>query len=79
MTNIDVSKLTPILNNPSNASYYTNGVIYFKDETPANTVGVNNTKAVRLQKGGSLPNTGMTIVTEDGLYVQGDVQHRHHI
>jgi hypothetical protein len=72
VTNIDVSKLTPILNNPGNASYYTNGVIYFKDETPANTAGVNNTKAVRLQRGGSLPTTGMTIVTEDGLYVQGD-------
>jgi hypothetical protein len=60
------------LNNPSNASYFTNGVIYFKDETPLNTTGVNDAKALRLIKGGSLPNGGMTVVTEDGIYVQGD-------
>jgi len=72
VTNLDVSKLTPLLNNPSNASYFTNGVIYFKDETPLNTTGVNDTKALRLIKGGSLPNGGMTVVTEDGIYVQGD-------
>ena len=72
VTNLDVAKLTTILNNPSNAAYFTGGVIYFKDETPLNTSGVNNTKAVRLEKGGSLPNSGLTIVSEDGIYVHGD-------
>jgi hypothetical protein len=70
VTNLDVSKLTPILN--ANPDRFVNGVIYFKDETPNGTTGVNNKKALRLLKGGSLPDRGMTIVTEDGVYIQGD-------
>ncbi len=68
-TDIDVSKLTPLLNGYAG---YATGVVYFKDETPTGTAGVNNKKAARLVKGGSLPNLGMTFVTEDGAYIQGD-------
>ncbi len=69
-TNIDISKLTTILNN--NLTTYANGVIYYKDETPNGTAGVSNKRAARLLKGGTLPSNGMTFVTEDGVYVQGD-------
>ena len=72
VTNLDVSKLTPLLDNTSNSSYYSTGVIYFKDQTPPKTAGVYEKKAVRMLKGGTLPRLGMTLVTEDGIYVQGD-------
>ncbi len=68
-TNIDVSKLTPLLDGYTG---YQGGVIYFKDETPTDTAGVSNQRAARLQKGGTLPTIGMTFVTEDGVYIHGD-------
>jgi hypothetical protein len=69
VTNIDMSQLTTLLNGYTD---YTNGVVYFKDETPAGTASVNDKHAVRLQRGGTLPDIGLTFVTEDGAYVQGD-------
>ena len=69
VTNVDVAKLTPLLNGYAG---YSSGVVYFKDVTPTGTSGVSNKRAARLQKGGTLPTIGMTFVTDGGVYVHGD-------
>ena len=66
---VDVSKLTPALNGYSDY----NGVVYITDATNADTSGnTGNSDAIRLKKGGVLPDAGMTIATDGAIYVQGD-------
>ncbi len=66
---VDVSKLTPALN--GYADY--NGVVYIADATHADVNGNSgNSDAIRLKKGGTLPDNGMTMVTDGAIYVQGD-------
>ena len=66
---IDVSKLTPVLN--AYSSY--NGVLYVSDITNADSnLETSNVDAIRLKKGGVLPNQGMTVVSDGAVYVQGD-------
>ena len=45
-----------------------NNVIYIKDRTTTGT----NPKAVRLKNGGQLPTNGLTVASENPVYVQGD-------
>jgi hypothetical protein len=66
VTNVDVDKLTPLLNGYTG---YSTGVIYFKDETPTGTAGVSNKRAARLKKGGVLPTIGMTYHATTGAIV----------
>lgn len=66
---VDVSLLTPYLN--SLGSY--NGVVYISDITGASNNGDTlDTSAIRLRKGGVLPDNGMTVVSDGGIYIQGD-------
>jgi hypothetical protein len=65
--NIDVSLLTPVLNTASGF----NGVLYVHDTTPK-VSGDNDPRTIRLKKGGVLPNTGLTIASQNPVYVQGD-------
>ncbi len=66
---VDMSKLTPALN--GYASY--NGVVYITDATNADSNGnTGNSDAIRLKKGGVLPDAGLTIATDGAIYVQGD-------
>lgn len=66
---IDMSKLTPVLN--AYPDY--NGVVYITDVTNMDTNGETaNTDAIRIKKGGVLPNSGLTLVTDGAVYVQGD-------
>jgi hypothetical protein len=66
---VDMSVLTPALN--SYSSY--NGVVYISDNTNADAFGnTGNTDAIRLAKGGTLPDAGLTIASDGGVYVQGD-------
>ncbi len=66
---VDMSVLTPILN--SYSAY--NGVVYIQDVTNMNANGESgNSDAIRLKKGGVLPNVGLTVVTDGAVYVQGD-------
>ncbi len=66
--NIDVSKITSVIN--SGAGNF-NGAIYIEDVTPRVT-GDLEPKTIRLQKGGVLPNTGLTIASPNPVYVHGD-------
>ena len=69
VSTVDMSLLTPVLN----ASSYNNGVFYITDATNADSSGNSgNSDAIRLKKGGKLPDGGLTVATDGALYVQGD-------
>jgi hypothetical protein len=73
VANIDVSVLTPILNTLGGTGF--NGVMYIVDNTPVTTSGTSpspNPKTIRLKNGGVLPNNGLTVASENPVYVQGD-------
>lgn len=73
VANIDVSKLTTALQSSGPTGF--NGVLYLVDETPVTTSGPTpspNPKTVRLQNGGVLPNEGLSIASQNPVYVQGD-------
>ncbi|MDR3402836.1 MAG: hypothetical protein P4L99_10100 [Chthoniobacter sp.] len=62
ITDLNLGSITSTLN----AVTGFNGIIYMYDS------GASSQKAVRVTNGGVLPDGGLTIATEDGLYVQGD-------
>jgi hypothetical protein len=67
VVNIDVSKMTPVLNDARDF----NGVLYVYDSTPEKT-GDREPRTLRLQKGGVLPDDGLTIASPNPVYIQGD-------
>jgi hypothetical protein len=62
ISDLNVGAITPTLNNLTGF----NGILYMHD------TGAGDQKAIRVTNGGVLPNDGLTIGTNDGLYVQGD-------
>jgi hypothetical protein len=48
-----------------------NGVLYINDTTPLTTTDPEP-KTVRLKNGGILPDAGLTVVSENPIYIQGD-------
>ncbi len=62
VTDLDIGAITPTLNSLSGF----NGIIYMTD------TGSGDKTAIRIKNGGVLPNNGLTVATEGGLYVQGD-------
>ena len=79
---VDMSVLTPILNayttSTSTSSVPYNGVLYISDITNADQYGNTSSNgngsldAIRIEKGGILPNNGLTVASDGGVYVQGD-------
>lgn len=80
VSTVDVSKLvTPL----SNSSLY-NGVVYITDVTNLITTSdgtaagnaklgqMGDSDAIRLKNGGTLPDAGLTVVSDGAIYVQGD-------
>jgi hypothetical protein len=67
MANVSVANLTSVLNTASGF----NGILYVYDDT-AQVTGDNEVKTIRLQDGGTLPNAGLTIASQNPVYVQGD-------
>ncbi len=67
VANIDMSKVTPVLNGATGF----NGVLYVHDTT-ATTLLDPEPKTIRLKNGGVLPNTGLTVASQNPVYVQGD-------
>ena len=66
---VDMSVLAPALNSYSNF----NGVLYISDITNADSYGnTSSTDAIRIDKGGTLPNAGLTLASDGAVYVQGD-------
>jgi hypothetical protein len=81
VANIDVSKLTAVFNNSAVTGF--NGVLYIVDKTqvrpptPATKTtpadpGSPNVKTIRLQNGFALPDNGLTIASQNPVYIQGD-------
>ncbi|HSI10616.1 MAG TPA: hypothetical protein VK961_01170, partial [Chthoniobacter sp.] len=62
ITDLNLGAIVPTLNDMTGF----NGIIYMYD------TGAGDQKAIRVTNGGVLPDNGLTIATEDGLYVQGD-------
>ncbi len=79
---VDMSVLTPVLNAYTTTTQGTsvpyNGVVYISDITNADqdgntsSNGNGNLDAIRIQKGAVLPDSGLTIASDGGVYVQGD-------
>jgi hypothetical protein len=67
VANINVSAVTTVLNAATNF----NGVIYVQDTTTVNTSDPEP-KALRLKNGGILPDAGLTVASQNPVYVQGD-------
>lgn len=68
VNNLDMSQVTTALGKGGVNGF--NGVLYVYDTT-SNAVDPNP-KTVRLQNGGVLPNGGLTIASENPVYIQGD-------
>lgn len=67
VVNMDMGKMTTQLNSATGF----NGVLYVYDATPSSS-GDTEPKTVRLWKGGTLPNTGLTVASQNPVYVLGD-------
>ncbi len=72
VTTVDISVIAPILNSVNGYNGTSeNGVLYIYDATAATTTDTNE-KAIRLTNGSVLPTNGLTVATENPLYIQGD-------
>ena len=70
VSTVDMSKLTPILNAYTG---YNGNVVYITDVTNMDANGETaDTDAIRIKKGGILPEAGLTLVSDGAVYVQGD-------
>lgn len=67
VVNVDMSQLTTTLNAAAGTGF--NGVFYIHDITSAQAA---NTRAIRLQKGTVLPDNGLTLASQNPVYIQGD-------
>lgn len=68
VTNVDVSVLKTTLN--AGVSGF-NNTVYIHDTTPL-TAANSKPKTIRLVKGGELPDAGLTVVSQNPIYIQGD-------
>jgi hypothetical protein len=67
VSNINISAVTSVLN----AAAAFNGILYVHDTTPL-VESDTEPKTIRLQNGGILPNNGLTVASENPVYIQGD-------
>ncbi len=65
VSSVDMSSLRTTIN--AGISGF-NNVMYIKDSTATGT----NPKAIRLKNGGQMPNNGLTVASENPVYIQGD-------
>jgi hypothetical protein len=81
ITSVNVGAVTSALNKlPAWNHTGTGGIIYFSDTSAGTSVSVtlNGTtsstteRGIRLTNGGTLPSSGMTVVAENPVYIQGD-------
>ncbi len=66
VNSVNVGTITPVLNAASGF----NGVLYIHDTTTTTSSVKKN--AIRLQNGGTLPNNGLTVASQNAVYIQGD-------
>ncbi len=68
VNNVDISALRTVLN--AGISGF-NNIVYIYDVT-AQTTADPQPKTIRLQNGGQLPDNGLTIASQNPVYIQGD-------
>jgi hypothetical protein len=66
VSSLDVGAAKPVLD----AAADFNGVIYIHDITPTDSATPKN--AIRLKNGGTLPEDGLTVASQNAIYIQGD-------
>ena len=66
VSSVDVEAIRPTLN----AATGFNGVLFVRDTTATTAALPKN--AIRLRNGGQLPTAGLTVVSSNGIYIQGD-------
>jgi hypothetical protein len=69
LASLDVGALTNAIASGTLGTF--NGIVYIVD-TSADPNGVTAKRAIRLKNGGALPNGGLTVVSGNPVYVQGD-------
>ena len=70
---VDMSVLTPYLNAYASSNSAYTGVVYISDITNADSAGNSGkSDAVRITKGGVLPDMGLTVASDSAVYIQGD-------
>ena len=69
VTNLDIAALRTAMGATGFSGF--NNVIYINDSTPM-VSGNMEPKTIRLTNGGILPNAGITIASENAVYIQGD-------
>ncbi|MEO7931851.1 MAG: hypothetical protein ABIT76_01705 [Chthoniobacterales bacterium] len=67
VSTVDINAIRSTLS--AATGFTTNGVLYVYDTSSS---GASDPKAVRLKNGGTLPPTGLTVVSENPIYIQGD-------
>ncbi|MEQ1858614.1 MAG: hypothetical protein ABMA13_01615 [Chthoniobacteraceae bacterium] len=67
VVNVDMAKVKTEVD----AAVGFNGVLYVQDITPTAS-GDTEPKAIRLKKGGSLPTNGLTVASQNPVYIHGD-------
>ena len=66
---LDISALRTVLSSSGVTGF--NNVLYINDTTPI-TASNPEPKTIRLKNGGILPTNGLTIASENAIYIQGD-------
>lgn len=69
LANLDVGAITTAINSAKLTNF--NGIIYISD-TSANQKGVGAKRGIRLKNGAALPKGGLTIASDNPVYIQGD-------
>lgn len=69
VSNLDIGKVVTALNAGGVSGF--NNTLYINDTTPLAS-GNTEPKAIRLINGGILPDAGLTVASENAVYVQGD-------
>ncbi len=69
LATLDVSKITNAVKNSTLTNF--NGIVYITD-TSAAANGVGAKRGIRLKNGTVMPNGGLTIVSGNPVYIQGD-------
>jgi hypothetical protein len=65
---LDVSKILQATSTPTYKSSSFNGIVYIYD----NSANSSNRRGVRIINGSKIPSTGLTVVSQNPVYVQGD-------
>ena len=75
LTTLDISKAKATLGNgeigPLQVSSF-NNILYIDQTKPDGTIATNDPQGIRLKNGSVLPSNGLTVASQNPVYIQGD-------